>query len=291
MKIAFLILCHKNEIQIKMLVKQLNNEYTDIYVHIDSKFGKIERLSQENIILLDNCERVDVKWSSFSMVTATLNLINKCLSSGKKYDYVFLVSGQDFPLKSNMQILEYLKSNNGCNYIEIKNHNENYQSVFPKRNELYYPQWMINTSFFAKVIRKMYILLTGGRSYTYRLFKRKNTTGLDFEYGSQWWCLQGQVLEWMMNYINNHPEYPTFFKNALTPDECFFQTLFINSPFANTRKDKLMWLQWAGNHPRLIVEDDIDSLIKNNSVLFARKFDMSVNSRPIEMLLEKLREL
>lgn len=84
---------------------------------------------------------------------------------------------------------------------------------------------------------------------------------------------------------------PTFFKNALTPDECFFQTLFINSPFANTRKDKLMWLQWAGNHPRLIVEDDIDSLIKNNSVLFARKFDMSVNSRPIEMLLEKLREL
>ena len=104
MEIAYLILCHKNIMQLKLLINQLANEYTDVYIQVDSKFGNIESLREEDVTLVDDRERVDVRWASFSMTTATLNLINKCLSSGRKYDYVFLISGQDFPIKNIMNM-------------------------------------------------------------------------------------------------------------------------------------------------------------------------------------------
>lgn len=290
LKIAYLILCHMNEQQIVALIHQLQSDYADIYVHVDSKTDGFELLRKERIILLDDDERIDVRWASFSMIEATMKLIKKCLSNQKKYDYILLISGQDFPIKNHIQRLSFLEDNRGSNYIEIKPHDDSFRRIFPKRNELYYPSWMYGNSIFIRIIRKFYIIMTGGRSYTFRLFKRKNTTGMTFEFGSQWWCLQAEVVEWMMKYINDHPEYVAFFKNAMTPDECFFQTLFVNSPYAKARKDKLVWLEWKGNHPRLIEEKDIDRLISVENVLFARKFDLKVNPKPIEMLIEQLKE-
>ena len=37
MKIAYLILCHKNPIQVNMLIDQLTDENVDFYIHVDVK--------------------------------------------------------------------------------------------------------------------------------------------------------------------------------------------------------------------------------------------------------------
>lgn len=48
----------------------------------------------------------------------------------------------------------------------------------------------------------------------------------------------------MQCHKNEHPEYIKLFKHSLCPDECFFQTLVMNSPFAGSVKPYLHYIKW-----------------------------------------------
>ena len=99
-KIAYIILCHKNANQINKLIKKLNLENCDFFLHIDKKSSIEEDIIKNNhIFVLPNDKRVDVKWGDISMIEATVNLMESVFASKTKYDYIWLISGQDFPLK------------------------------------------------------------------------------------------------------------------------------------------------------------------------------------------------
>ena len=104
MKIAYLIQCHKSAEQINELIKRLSadtEEYnTDFYIHVDAKSDICDKIiTAENIILLK--KRVNVKWGHISQVEATLELMSTAVNANKGYDYLWLISGQDYPIKSN----------------------------------------------------------------------------------------------------------------------------------------------------------------------------------------------
>ena len=84
MKIAFLMQCHKNSIQINRLIDKLKHSEVDVYIHIDSKSQRLreEIKRNENVHLLPNEKCVDVQWGTFSQVTATLNLIEFARTNG-----------------------------------------------------------------------------------------------------------------------------------------------------------------------------------------------------------------
>lgn len=289
MKIAYLILCHKNPIQVSQMIAQLNDGNCDFFIHIDKKCELFDLPDDAHIILCPENKRVDVKWATVSMIYATLNLIKLMLRQKQKYDYVILLSGQDYPIKNNEYIQNLLQEKNGNNFIEIISHDNPLYLRYLKRSILYYPEFMMNRSFLSKCIRHLYIKLSGGYSKTLSLFKRKNDC-YQFEFGSQWWCLTLDCLKWMMNYLRNHPEYLKYFNHTTTPDECFFQTLFKMSPYFHTAKPKLMFFEWADNKnsPRILTINDIDMIINNDKELFARKFDIKVDTKILEELQHSL---
>ena len=84
------------------------------------------------------------------------------LESGKEYDYYWLISGQDYPIKSNDQIDAFLSENRGTNYIEIIDTTSLSHLTKVKRNELYYPQWMVQRNMFCIIIKKAYSIISGG---------------------------------------------------------------------------------------------------------------------------------
>ncbi len=54
MKIAFLILCHKNPVQINYLIDTLDDKDVDFYLHIDKKSNIINEIKKkDNIYFLD----------------------------------------------------------------------------------------------------------------------------------------------------------------------------------------------------------------------------------------------
>lgn len=113
MKIAILILCHKNPKQINLLLDKLNHQDIDCYIHIDKKADFANKITKRsNIVLLPDEQRVSVEWAQISQVTATLNLLNTAVAGirGRGYDYYWLISGQDWPLRSADKIVKFLKN-------------------------------------------------------------------------------------------------------------------------------------------------------------------------------------
>lgn len=290
-KIAYLILCHKKFEQINLLIHQLDDGNCDFFVHIDKKSPKYNFNSSRVFSVADE-NRVDVKWGHVSMVYATINTMKLVKDCNKKYDYVFLISGQDFPLKSNIEIQQFLAQNSKLNYIQILDHTGKDYLRYSKRNSLKYCNFIMKRSFLSKVLKKLYIIITGGKNKTFKIFKRRNYLGVTFEFGSQWWALTYECFIWMMDYIECNPEYLKYYEKCLVPDESFFQTLFMNSPFKNSQKDFLTYLEWDknNNNPRVFVNSDFDLLIGQDDKIFARKFDSSVDKSIVDKIIDKLGE-
>ena len=292
MKIAYLILCHKEPEQLNMLLQELIADGSDCYIHIDKKssMSKDQLISSEHILFVPDERRVDIRWAANTMVRATLELLEVLIKGKRLYDYVCLLSGQDFPIKSSQYRSSFLQKNKGYNFIEVLSHEEYKYKRYNKRSLLYFPSFVYKSTFLAKAIRKLIILSTGGYTKTLSLFVRKNKSGVKFEYGSQWWCLTYECVIWMMEFIRNKVNI-NYFDHALTPDECFFQSVFMMSPFCDMRMDRIMFFEWAknDNNPRILRSNDYKGLVDIQGKLFARKFDITVDKNIINKLIESNR--
>ena len=276
MKIAYIMLCHKNPEQINRLVNSLQHHGNDFYIHIDLKSNIEDQLiSSDNIFILKKSKRLDVKWGGISMIHATLNLIKEVLDSGCYYDYIWLVSGQDYPIKNNQTISKYLKNNNNANYLHVIEDKKTIGN-FLKRVELYYPEWMVQNNLWSKLTKRTYTFLIRSKR-AHKIFRRKKILDYDFYFGSQWWVLTYEAIEYVYELLERKPEVLTFFENTIAPDEVFFQTILMNSRFRKTIRNNLTYIKWEGeSHPKTFTLEDINEL-ENEDFLLARKFDYDID--------------
>ncbi|WP_418554670.1 beta-1,6-N-acetylglucosaminyltransferase [Hominenteromicrobium sp.] len=284
MKVAFLMQCHKNPKQINLLLKALKHPQVDVFIHVDSKNENIREDIEKNdgVYLLPKKDCVDVQWAQFSQVKATLNLLNAAISRGG-YSHYFLISGQDFPIKSIGEIVKFLSERKDENFIDcalIKR--------FEKRNDIYFPRMVIGRRIWQKILKGILVYSTGGWNQTFSIIKRLKPANVQYYFGSQWWCLNDAMVKWIYNFLENYPEYIKLFKHSLCPDECFFQTLVMNSPFANTTKPYLHYIKWekGKSSPKTLTTIDYEEL-KKTEKLIARKFDINVDAEIIERLRKR----
>ena len=94
----------------------------------------------------------------------------------------------------------------------------------------------------------------------------------------------------MDNYLKRHPEYIRFYRNVNCPDECFFQTLVMNSSYKDKREDYLHYVDWSegGNSPKILTIDDYEEL-KASDKFMARKFDIGIDSYVLLKMKNKLK--
>ncbi len=287
-----LILCHKAPEQIKMFIKAMKNSDITFFLHVDKK-SKIDtrELEQENVIFISDQDRVDVQWAKISQVDAELALLNKAYHTGE-FDYFWLCSGQDFPIKSTRYIISKLSQNTSINYLNLfdtLNYNLGRCCKYDKRNQIKFENWIISRNLFVRVLKRGYIELTGGYNKTFKIFRRNNFTGLKFYFGSQWWCLNRGMIKWIFEYLKKNPMYYKYFSKCLCPDESFFHTLVMNSPYRGTVRDYLHYIDWSEgkNSPKILTVNDIPSILKSDK-LMARKFDIQIDSNVINEILRQV---
>src|SRR6185312_12543845 len=108
MKIAHLILAHAAPEQLTRLVKRLWHKDASFFIHLDSK-ADIEPFSElagmGHVIFVQ--PRINVRWGAYSIVQATINGFEAIHTSGQKYDFVNLLSGADYPLRSTQYIHDF----------------------------------------------------------------------------------------------------------------------------------------------------------------------------------------
>mgnify|MGYP000214333486 FL=1 len=284
MKVAFLMQCHKNPEQINLLLEALNHPMVDVFVHVDKKSQAIkDKITQRaGVYILPEQQCVDVQWAQYSQVEATLQLLRAAVNRGG-YSHYWLISGQDYPLRPMDNILDFLEANQEANFIECSQ-----IKPFNKRNDVYFPNSVIGRKLWQKVLKNLWIYGTGGWNKTFPIFKRKAPDDFKYWFGSQWWCLNSTTAQWIIDYLNEHTEYEKFFEHSLCSDECFFQTLVMNSPFANTTKPYLHYIKWkkGKSSPRTLTTIDYEELKKTEKII-ARKFDIDVDTEIIERLRKR----
>ena len=290
-KIAILMLCHTLPNQINDFIDRFNDGHFDFFIHVDKKSDIKPKITpRDNVWFVPDKKRVDVRWGTYSQIEATRLLIQLALQT-YSYDYYWLCSGQDFPIKSTQEVFQHLQEGNN-NYISLApsaNYPKNGYSntEFDKRCEIIYPTWLIGTSYWQRAVKKAYNIATGGVGHTFKVLKRTPPAGLKLFFGSQWWCLNRETIEWISEYVKEHDEVCDFFRNTLCPDECFFHTLVMNSPYCDHIKSSLVYIDWSeGNSsPKILIESDYEKIMASQK-LIARKIDSSVDTKLYQKLID-----
>ena len=121
MKHAYLIMCHNNIRQLNTLLSLLDYKNNDFFLHVDKKWtsfdlNDLNELKYSNLYII---ERMDIQWGGYSQIECELKLLKQAVNT-ERYNYYHLISGQDLPLKTNKEIDDFFKKNEGKEFIRIQ---------------------------------------------------------------------------------------------------------------------------------------------------------------------------
>jgi Core-2/I-Branching enzyme len=296
LKIAYIILAHKYPEQLARLIHQLNTEDVSFFIHIDKKVAR--KIYHQILTQLQDfpnvyfIKRFNSGWGSFDAVRATLEGMKSIVKTDTYFDYVIHLSGQDYPIKSNAQINKFLQQNKGKEFLEY----------FPlpcskwkggglRRVDYWHIRW--KDEYLCVPEKREFKFAISSLFYSFFILllpkKRKFPEGFALYGGSAFWCLTGECVKYIDDFVKQNPKFVNRFNYTLLADELFYQILILNSPF----KDKIInnhlrYIDW-GNvnaiHPRILDKNDFEK-IRESEKLFARKFDLTIDPDILDMIDE-----
>ncbi|WP_136808912.1 beta-1,6-N-acetylglucosaminyltransferase [Desulfosediminicola flagellatus] len=226
-KIGFLILAHNNPARLLRLITRLHSEdpTCNIIIHYDrnSTSGEFQNLqesciSMQRIHILKGKNRIKCNWGGFSIVQATLNLMEYGLTNLSNCDYYYLLSGSCYPVRPLHHLKSFLTKNLGTAFIEC---NDAQWIKGGMREDRYLYRHFFNFKTQPWIFRRTYWLQ--------RFFGIKHKLPSPIEriyFGSQWWCLPATSVSHIFK-LSKDKIIINFFKRVWIPDECFFQSLII----------------------------------------------------------------
>ena len=239
-RIAYLILAHRQPRHLGRLVEQLDDGNATFLIHVDRNSDIApfrEAVTSKRAAFLP--ERLSINWGSWSMVQATLDMLRRAQARGTS-DYYQLLSDSCYPIKSNRGIADKLAAGT-LNYLTIN------QELDARNLPSSSGSAPIAgpTSCRREVFRRLHKLSSRLQR---RLPARRLPPGLLLYKGWQWWCLSDACAGYILSYVDSHPEIVRFFRHTSIPDETFFHSIVGNSTFAGTLSPGFAAGTLAGNH-------------------------------------------
>jgi hypothetical protein len=311
MSVAYLIYAHTHPQLLARLVQSLDCDFARFFIHIDAKSDIVPFLAavkpSGHVIFLRN--RQKVFWMGYSLVAATLALMREAMryarERGEPFTYYVLLSGTDYPLKSNGYLREFFSKTTAAAFM-----------LYWRLQD--YPEWLHKIRHYHYLDSPLFNQRSGyaGVKTVYRyaqlaasrlLPERTFLAGLIPYGGSAWWTLSHDVVSFVLRFVDSHPEFVRFYRFTHAPDEMVFQTIVMNSTFSTkvNNRDNYEWfmsswdvagpkdvmlmahrfnlryIDWdpARESPALLDDRDLAAL-KESPCLFARKMD-PVRSRSL----------
>ena len=281
-KYAYLIMAHDKFDMLKKLIRQLDCEWNDIYIHVDIKAGEIDEeeyrkcASKSNIFFV---RRISVAWGGYSQIQCEMILFEAALS--RHYEYYHLLSGADYPIKSQKEIRAFFEENNGKEFVDYWNRPEkNYlyrvKYYYPLQEKIGRYTYDLHT-LLLRIMSKLYVI-----KQKVKKVNRLNMYEGEFKIGSQWISITDQFVSYL---IENKKKIEQIFGEGIAVDELFIQTMCWNSKFKNAlyEKTSIRMIDWNRGKPYTWQEEDLDEILQSEC-LFIRKVSDQNN---LTQLLEK----
>lgn len=139
--LAYSLVVHKNAPMVERILHAIYSPHNIYCIHYDQKSSPafikaIKNLAHccQNVFIASKLESVE--YAHISRLKADLNCLSDLLRSKVKWKYVINLCGQDFPLKSNYELVMELKKLNGSNMLESSQPSELKRQRFSFQHEL-----------------------------------------------------------------------------------------------------------------------------------------------------------
>ena len=319
-EIVYLILAHTAPRLLARMVNALDSSYVRFFIHVDAKADVNDFTdcigNKKNVCFLEN--RVDVFWGGYSMVEATLRLMEEATRDSPEFKYGVLLSGVHYPIKSNGYIREFFR-NSSDEYLQFARTSEvgckdktnafclydykpfNPRTVFSRN------KWLNRI---AKIPGKCVDILF--RNIVTTVYRRRLPGGIVPYTGTNWWALTNSCIRYIQDYIKKKPCYIDFFRLCAHPDEVFFHSIVCNANFKlvnadislaslrgevarNGRFSELRGLSLTytkssiTGSPRVLVEEDFEEIRNEHNFfsypqLYARKIDPDTSAGLLRLI-------
>ena len=290
----YLILAHKNPLQLSRMIERLDDGASKFFIHLDAK-TPIEPfaacLEGAHIRFIEPRERC--VWGDFSIVQATIRLME---AASKEQGVFILMSGQDYPIQSQGYINDFLERNKGFDFIEIEPLEEKWKPKMVKdklehyhilhseergHSNCYAP--FEHCSVFQK-LRTLIHLLKGRLSRkNFRLLCSlpKRVAPFERQYaGSQFWAFSERTFYAVLHYIREHKAaLEEYYKYTSSPDEIYFHSVLMDLVAKDSTiklKDPITYVNYFRKN-NVFITEDFDKITSAKGKLFARKFDTDID--------------
>ena len=272
MRFAYLIMAHNRFDVLEYLLKDLDDERNDIYLHIDKKvkncnFESLKACVKKSKLFL--VKRQKVYWGSYSQIKCVVSLLKEA-TNRDRYDYYHFMVGVEFPIKTQDYIHNFFEKNKGKEFVGFDD-----KMDFTNRIKYYYPFGKYARSK-NKIQRKLYKLCRFSLKVQYKLGVSRLRHDKDYyKKGYANWSITHDFASLI---VGNTKKIRKEYRLTSCADEMCFHTLLYHSPYYKNvfdindeYKSVMRYTTWNNRFNRISLTD-IPKLLKTD-YLFVRKID------------------
>lgn len=242
---------------------------------------------------------MSVSLDTWTLIQATMNLVNEALQKSEKYSYYMLLSASDYPIKPMYYINNFLDGNYPRSFIDVTPIDQS-NWVWKKFDHF---RWirinnMINSHVKSAIIKKIVKLPVRLSERVMDLLGHVpyKKTKYSLYGGSAWWVISDMAMKYIADEYNVNGKEIRNLSHSITPEETFFQTMIMNSPYGkelainpvNQRTQNCLTYAYFtddyfgdgdkpfNGHPYIFTIDDFFMLKDMDDRMFARKIDQNI---------------
>ncbi|MES2757510.1 MAG: beta-1,6-N-acetylglucosaminyltransferase [Pseudomonadota bacterium] len=270
MRQVILIHAHRDIAQLNALVAQLLDDEFLIYVNVDAK-SAIDVSALHPAARLVH-PRIAIHWGRFSQVEATLHSMRQVLAEAGDFDKLVFISAQDAPLLPNRMLKRELAALGGRELLDCV---------------------PVGPGGWNCAHRYQYFHVSGplaalaNRAMRACRMRRRMVHGWQPWAGSSWWALSRGCVEAIVARVAADPALARFFRSVDCPDEMFFQTVVMNSPFGQRvlhyHFRHIQWTPGSSRSPKVLGAADFGA-IAASPAHFCRKLEPAASAALLPLL-------
>lgn len=295
--IAYLITSHRLPRQLLRLASVLRSGSpgSQIVIHHDSRSCRVERAPLEALGAAVIDPPSPVEWGQVSHLTMLLRCFSWLLEH-TRFDWMVLLSGQDYPIRPVPDIERRLATAGVDAFIEAQPcppPSGREADEFALRYHFQWrqaPHWATGRLAQAAARRsglfRVRSLPRSGSWVGVRASASPFSPSFVCHRGSDWFSLSRDAVVALGRFSVERPDVLDYYRRTLIPTESFVQTVLANDPSLRLSASPNRYSIWDEPNmtaPRVLRSSDLDTLI-GSGMDFARKFDEDVDRDVLDVL-------
>jgi hypothetical protein len=291
-KLAYLVVSHRNPRQVLRLVTALDEgPAAHVFVRHDQRQSRLEaaEVEQAGGRLIDDGLPVEWGgWSHLRMLLASVELMAGELDP----DWLMVLSGQDYPLRPLAQVEQRLASAEHDAYLGDAWQLQTSALPPPPAEEFFlrYAYFHLpapGLRWFPRRLRRAVYYRDRPRRFGIRLPRLPFRDDLRCWVSSDWPTLNRRALQAVLRTKREERRLMRHYRHTFAPAESFFATALMNDAALRVADDdrRFVRFQPGAPSPDVLTSTDLNQL-QTSGADFARKFDIAVDARVLDLLDE-----